>query len=363
MSAVLEARLDAPQPDRLKAGGDGGNLLAIHLMGFFLTLVTLGIYRFWWRTNVRRYLWSSLSYKGDPFEYTGRGLELFVGFVIVLALVVAPLMGVYFFGYWLLKSGDWIVGGSMMAGTYLVMFALFGAAIYRVMLYRLSRTKWRGIRAALGGSAFKYAGIYMLSMLLQVVSLGLATPFVTIMVYRYILNNVWFGSGRLRFDADWKPLFRYYLVPGLLRLLAVAVLVYGAYLLAESTPKDGGQQDTQLVLRAIGIMGIGVLVLMVSAVAMYWYWAAVMRTLFAGMEFEGVRFAMPVTGCQYAKFMIVNFLLVVFTQYIAYPWVQLRILRFAAANIEIHGEPDFTKISQNTELQPRFGEGLGEAFL
>jgi uncharacterized membrane protein YjgN (DUF898 family) len=152
MSAVLEARLDAPRPDRIKAGGDGGNLLAIHLMGLLLTMVTLGIYRFWWRTNVRRYLWSSVSYKGDPFEYTGRGLEIFVGFLIVLVLVVAPVMGCYFVGLYLTKHGQEVLGVSIIVGIYLVMFALFGAAIYRVMAYRLSRTKWRGIRAALGRS-------------------------------------------------------------------------------------------------------------------------------------------------------------------------------------------------------------------
>jgi uncharacterized membrane protein YjgN (DUF898 family) len=362
MSEVLEARIDAPQPERLKAGGDGGNLLAIHLMGLLLTLVTLGIYRFWWRTNVRRYLWSSLSYKGDPFEYTGRGLELFVGFLIVLVLVVAPLMGVYFLGYYLLKSGDLLLGGTIMGGTYLVMFALFGAAIYRVMTYRLSRTKWRGIRAALGGSAFKYTGLYMLSLLLQALTLGLATPFVTIMVYRYILNNVWFGSGRLTFDADWKPLFKYYIGPGLVRLAALAVIGVAIYQMTRASGQ-GDAAEQAAVLNGLGYIGAGLLLLLAAKIAMYWYWAAVIRTLVAGMEFEGVRFSAPVTGGKYAGFMIVNFLLVVFTQYIAYPWVQLRILRFVAGILEIHGEPDFARISQNTALQPRFGEGLGEAFL
>lgn len=362
MSAVMEARPDAPQPDRLKAGGDGGNLLAIHLMGFLLTMVTLGIYRFWWRTNVRRYLWSSLSYKDDPFEYTGRGLELFVGFVIVLVLVLAPLMGVYFAGYWLLKSGDQLLGGAIMAGAYLVMFALFGAAIYRVMTYRLSRTKWRGIRAALGGSAFKYTGLYMLNLLLQAVTLGLATPFTTVMVYRYILNNVWFGSGRLQFDADWKPLFKYYIGPGILRIVALAVIGFAIYQMTKASGQ-GDAAERAAVLQGLAWIGIGLLVLLASAIAMYWYWAAVIRTLFAGMDFEGVRFAAPVTGGKYAKFMIVNFLLIVVTQYLAYPWVQLRILRFVAGIVEIRGEPDFTKIEQNAALQPRFGEGLGEAFL
>ncbi|MEN3976468.1 YjgN family protein [Emcibacter sp. SYSU 3D8] len=362
MSQVLEAPLDAPRHDRLQAGGDGGNLLAIHLMGLLLTIVTLGIYRFWWRTNVRRYLWSSLSYKGDPFEFTGRGLEIFLGFLIVLVLVVAPLMAVYFAGYWMVKSGDMLLGGTIMAATYLVMFALYGAAIYRVMMYRLSRTKWRGIRASLGGSTLRYTGLYILNLVLQIVTLGLATPFTTIMIYRYLLNNVWFGSGRLRFDADWKPLVKYYIGPGILRIVALAIIGFALWQMTLSSGQ-GDAAERAAVLQGLAVIGIGLLLLLASAIAMYWYWAAVIRTLFAGMEFEGVRFAAPVTGGRYARFMMANFLLVLVTQYIAYPWVQLRILRFVAGVVEIRGEPDFTRISQNTAVRPRFGEGLGEAFL
>lgn len=362
MSEVPEARLDAPRPDRLEAGGDGGNLLAIHLMGLLLTMVTLGIYRFWWRTNVRRYLWSSLSYKGDPFEYTGRGLELFIGFVIVLVLVVAPLTGLYVFSLWLTRSGHETLGISVIVAMYLILFALVGAAVYRVMMYRLSRTKWRGIRAALGGSATRYTGIYLLCLLLLVVTLGFATPFVIVRLYRYMLNNVWFGSGQLRFDADWKPLFRFYLLPGVIRVVGLALMIAAIYVLVKASP-EGQPQDTAMVLKGFGLMGVGLLVLMVGALAAYWYYAAVLRTVFAGLEFEGVRFSASITGGQYCWFVVKNFLLLVVTQYIAYPWVQLRVLRFACQVIEIHGEPDFAKIAQNTALQPRFGEGLGEAFL
>ena len=44
-----------------------------------LTLITLGLYRFWARTRVRRYMWSATSPGGDPFEYTGTGLEKLLG--------------------------------------------------------------------------------------------------------------------------------------------------------------------------------------------------------------------------------------------------------------------------------------------
>ncbi len=362
MSLPLEQSAVAELPDRLKAGGDGGNLLALHLMGLLLTMVTLGIYRFWWRTNARRYLWSSLSYKGDPFEYTGKGLELFLGFLIVLFLVVAPLSGLYFFGYWLLKSGETVIGITIMAGIYIGMFALFGAAIYRVMVYRLSRTRWRGIRAALGGSSWRYTGLYLWCLLLQIVTLGFAAPYASIRLNGYMLNNAWFGSGRFAFQADWKPLMKYYVVPGAIQLASFAVMAWGFYVVHKASP-EGGTADYGMLWTGFGIVGVGLLILIAGLIGMFWYSAALLRTLAAGTTFEGVRFRAPIGGGRLCRFVIGNALLVIVTQYIAYPWVQLRILRLVAETLEIHGEPDFAAIAQNTSLQPRFGEGLGEAFL
>lgn len=54
-----------------------------------LTLVTLGIYRFWAKTRVRKYFWSSVVGEGDGFEYTGTGIEkilVFLVAVVVLAI-------------------------------------------------------------------------------------------------------------------------------------------------------------------------------------------------------------------------------------------------------------------------------------
>jgi uncharacterized membrane protein YjgN (DUF898 family) len=364
MSQVFEPVAETPRPEHPTINGDGGNLLAVHLMGLLLTMVTLGIYRFWWRTNVRRYLWSAVSYKGDPFEYTGKGGELFVGFLIVLFLVVAPLSGLYFAGLWLTKSGHMVPGVALMATIYVGMFALYGAAVYRVMMYRLSRTKWRGIRAALGGSSIRYTGLYVLCLLLQIVTLGMATPYVAIRLNRYMLNNVWFGSGRLRFEGDWKPLFKYFVVAGLIRIVAIGMLIAAFYFITKGSPDEpGAPQDVDMVLKGAALMGIGLVVLLVAVLAMFWYRAALLRTIFAGLEFEGVRFSAHITGGRLCRFVVGNFLLLIITQYITYPWIQLRVLRLAAEVIHIHGEPDFAAINQNAAHVPKFGEGLGEAFL
>jgi len=53
-----------------------------------LTIITLGFYRFWGKTRIRKYIWSSQSLFGEPLEYTGTGKELFLGFLIVLAVLI-----------------------------------------------------------------------------------------------------------------------------------------------------------------------------------------------------------------------------------------------------------------------------------
>ena len=49
------------------------------------TLLTLGVYRFWARTRTRRYFWSAVNVEGHGFEYTGKGVEKFLGFLIAVA--------------------------------------------------------------------------------------------------------------------------------------------------------------------------------------------------------------------------------------------------------------------------------------
>jgi uncharacterized membrane protein YjgN (DUF898 family) len=53
------------------------------MKNFFLNLITLGIYRAWAKTNMRKYTFSSFMIDDTRLEYSGRGGELFKGFAIV----------------------------------------------------------------------------------------------------------------------------------------------------------------------------------------------------------------------------------------------------------------------------------------
>ena len=124
--------------------GTVGALFPIALMNLFLTIITFGIYRFWAKTNVRKYLWSQTHLDGEPFEYTGTGGELFMGFLIVFFIFILPLM----IGFGYLTAYYPMIMSYGIFFLYPFFIFLMGVALYRAQVYQMSRTQWRGIRGA-----------------------------------------------------------------------------------------------------------------------------------------------------------------------------------------------------------------------
>ena len=77
----------ATRREHLRHHGEVFDLFGIYMVNLLLTIVTLGIYRFWAKTRIRRYLWSHTEFLGDRFEYTGTGKELLIGFLIVFTFL------------------------------------------------------------------------------------------------------------------------------------------------------------------------------------------------------------------------------------------------------------------------------------
>jgi uncharacterized membrane protein YjgN (DUF898 family) len=46
------------------------------------TVLTQGNYRFWGKTRIRQYIWSSARVGEDTLEFTGTGPEKFLGFLV-----------------------------------------------------------------------------------------------------------------------------------------------------------------------------------------------------------------------------------------------------------------------------------------
>jgi uncharacterized membrane protein YjgN (DUF898 family) len=125
--------------------GEAGRFWRLLARGAVLLMATLGIYRFWLTTDIRRFLWSNTELAGESFEYTGTARELLLGFLIAIAVLV-PLYAAFF----LLAFGL----GELVSLIGLLVLTLLGQyAVYRARRYRLTRTVYRGVRFHQSGSA------------------------------------------------------------------------------------------------------------------------------------------------------------------------------------------------------------------
>src|SRR3954470_2102207 len=137
------SELKASLPLGLRYDGSGGALAGLTFRTGLLTILTLGIYRFWARTRTRRYLWAHVLLGEDRLEYSGTGGELFRGFLRV-ALIFAPLSIAI-----AILDATLLPGINSVQLPVLVVLAIIGR--YYARRYRLTRTRWRGIRGNLVG--------------------------------------------------------------------------------------------------------------------------------------------------------------------------------------------------------------------
>ena len=195
--------------------GNTPQLRGLAIVTTLLTLVTLGIYRFWARTRLRRYFWSAFTLGGHGFEYTGKGIEKLIGFLIAVA-VLAIYLGIFqvalsFAGMSLFETidpdGDEIRGLLLTYATFIALAPLIFYAQYRARRYMLSRTNWKGIRFGADPAAWGYAiraiGHYMLT----IATLGILLPRQTFYLEKYKVDRTWFGNAQFTQEGRWQSLY------------------------------------------------------------------------------------------------------------------------------------------------------------
>lgn len=197
--------------------GEKGPLFNLAFKTGLLTVVTLGIYRFWQKTRIRKYIWSSVNAGGDTFEYTGTGIEKLLGFliaVVFLAIYIGIIQMVLFYaGLSAMVDPQRASPQEMIAQTialYITFFAVLPFilyAVYRARRYKMARTRWRGIRFGMEKGAWGFVWRALGYGFLAVITLGILTPLQTFKLEKYQADRSYYGSARFTQTGKWTDLY------------------------------------------------------------------------------------------------------------------------------------------------------------
>lgn len=332
--------------------------LGLSLKNGLLNIVTLTLYRFWGRTEVRRRVWSRVRLNDEPFEYTGRGVELFVGFLIALATVGLPFLLIVFGAQFL---GP-VFAALIILPMYLILFALVGAAIFLAFRYMASRTRWRGVRFHLKGSASSFGLSYLGWLLLSGITLGWYTPVMAMNVAERLWGELRFGNQRLRWAPTgehglWGP-FALGWVGSIVGYFVMIPLFIAIAFASGLTSAPSAEPPLAFIA---GIYAVALVYAVIVMLLYAPYHAAVLRTVAGSLKLGEARFALDVKAGPLIGLTFSNTILLVFTLGFLSPYVQARTVKFLAGRLTSTGEAPLSEATQ-AEAGPKSGEGLADAF-
>jgi uncharacterized membrane protein YjgN (DUF898 family) len=344
--------------------GEWREFLPIALTNLLLTVVTLGIYRFWAKARERRYLWSRTRFIDDHLEWTGTGTEMFIGFLIVMAVLIPIGLFVQFGFTAMVMRGDETAAMLIMTSIYVGIFYLVGVGQFRALRYRLSRTWWHGIRGGSDDGGWSYGWAYLWKTVLGWLAAGMMVPWSMTSLWNDRWNKMSFGQIEFGARAEIGNLIvrwlLIYLSPfvGLL-LMGIAAGIGWALLGSDVFTSP---TDTQAA------MGIGAIFLMVTLfylgflLASLSYYAAFFRQVGDATAWGGIAFSFNARTKDWLKLVLGNIALVVFTLGAGLMFVAYRNWSFAVRHLEASGEVHLDALRQSLTTTRGDAEGIADAF-
>lgn len=338
--------------------GTPGELFRMGIKVTLLTGVTAGIYSFWGKTRIRQYLWGHQTLMGDRLTYTGTGKELFLGFLIVMAVLVPVIMLITGIGFLAARYGQF---AQLIPTTiqYIVFGYLLGVAIYLARRYRLSRTVWRGIRFGQTGSTMRYGALFFGWLIASILTLGLINPLGNVQLQRIRMTNTWFGNRHFAFNGAARDIYLRWLLCWFLTpfTLGLSLLWYKFYELSYFVSKT----HFQGLNFSMSIAKRDVVRFLLPLVVIYLVFVALGALGIFLYQWGVVNESALISGISIGVISVLGLGIFLCGRALLLSVVVHRFLTMVAAKLTISGSTDIDAVLQNMTELAQTGEGLASA--
>jgi uncharacterized membrane protein YjgN (DUF898 family) len=357
-------------PIRIGWTGNPWSLFRLCLLNVLLIIITVGIYWFWARTEYRRYMWQMVRVNGEPLEYTGKGKELFIGYLKLFAFVVLPVIAILY-GLQLALGPQNPVTLVVTLAIQLSLFFLYFVGIFRAHRYILSRTRWRGIALGLNGNAAGYAWTSVWTSLLTSFTLGWIFPWRTMALRRRITSAMHFGSVPFRFEGRSGPLYGPFAV-----LWLCLVGIYGAFfaILVSVVMRVQMQHPQERLpvrwwaeVRMEDIVHnpaywIMLAIIPLVLIGLSWFEARKLNLFARATKIGSLDIDLQASGGSVLWLTVSNLFILILSLGILRPVTQARRLRYLVTRMSFLGSADLDEVLSGPEQKGSQGAGLEAAF-
>ncbi|MGE0776696.1 MAG: YjgN family protein [Sphingomonadaceae bacterium] len=335
----------------------------IALTNLLLTIVTLGIYRFWAKTRERRYLWSRTRFIDDTLEWTGTGMELFIGFIFAVILFGFPLFMLSFGLQALVFRGHGALAAMLTLPMYGLLLYVFGLARFRALRYRLNRTYWHGIRGGSDAAGWRYGWSWVWKSVVGSFFFGLMLPWSMCDLWNERWNAMSFGPHEFTSGAQYGPVLkRLLLCYALGFVLLIAVFAAVGMAMAGAAPSLATPLGAPSVAQIVMVLIPVLLIVPVIGFCYVAYYSVFLRQAIGGLALTHIDFAFTARTRHWLGLLLGDIALVIGTIGIGFAFLGYRHWKFFVTHLEAGGEVDLDALTQSQTPELKQGEGLLDAF-
>jgi uncharacterized membrane protein YjgN (DUF898 family) len=357
---VFSTVADGPEGARaVRFTGTWREYLPIAATNVLLTIVTLGIYRFWATARQRRYLWSRTEVIGDRLEWSGTGKEMFIGFLIVMAFLLPFFLFIQFLFPALIARGKLEAAFGIITLFYIGLIYLGGFALFRALRYRLSRTWWRGIRGGSDEPGWNYGGEYLGRLALTLMTFWIVWPWAATRLWNGRWNQMSFGPLNFRTNLTAEGLKRRWAAVYLVPIAALLVVMVIAAVLGFSAAAMGAKPGATFAGIVIGLVVL--FYLAIPLMTLHWY-AKFYRKAAESLSLGELEFGFDASTWDWLKLFLGNLALAIVTLGLGISFWGYRNWAFMVRHMHLYGEINAAQLTQSTTHAPGEAEGLADAF-
>lgn len=261
---------ESPEPFPLAFSGTGGEFFRVWIVNLLLNIVTLGFYTPFARRRTAQYFYSHTLVADSPLEFTAQQRKMVFGFLLLVALYLAFRLAAD-------TGQDTAVALFLLAAAALAPY--FWASAMR---FRLSATRWRGVRLQFTA---RWSEVYRASWPIFAIALAWIAAMLAFTELGEGAATPLKGSLTLHWPASRVLAFALVAVALVVTLLCIIRLEYNYKSLLFSTARVGEQAGrwkpayrdfVWIWLAALGVLLVGVVVIAIVPAVLMGAWVAML---------------------------------------------------------------------------------------